>query len=287
MSNLRTRISSLKLSFTRGLRNYIERKANDRWNNFPFGKQPKAGRETYMQLAIDVRKKTYPTIDIYERDSGFSINADWMHDLALHTQVVIKESDLCYQHGRILYSTLSKYLHDNPINHPSEHIHIWETGTARGFSALCMAKALSEHERSGTIYTFDVLPHVSKMYWNCIDDLDGPKTRHELLEPWQDLVARHLIFHQGDSIHELPKVQTARIHFAFLDGMHTYEDVLFEFEQIKNCQHTGDVIVYDDYSPMQFPGLVKAVDEICESYGYSRITLNANEERGYVVAKKL
>lgn len=34
---------------------------------------------------------------------------------------------------------------------------------------------------------------------------------------------------------------------AFLDGAHTYEDVLFEFSQIRHRQSVGDVLVFDDY----------------------------------------
>lgn len=114
----------------------------------------------------------------------------------------------------------------------------------------------------------------------------APKTRAELLKPWEKLVERHVIFHQGNTKVELPKVQASRINFAFLDGAHTYEDVKFEFEHIKGRQQPGDVVVYDDYTPDQFPGLVRAVDEICERNGYVRADLKAHNRRGYVIATK-
>ena len=137
------------------------------------------------------------------------------------------------------------------------------------------------------ILTFDVLPHQTKMYWNCIaDHQQGLLTRAELLRPWQSLLEDYVIFHQGDTRLELPKVQTDRIHFAFLDGAHTYEDVMFEFTQVKDRQLPGDVIVYDDYTPSQFPGLVQAVDEICQHHRYHRTDLKAHSGRGYVVAIK-
>ena len=120
----------------------------------------------------------------------------------------------------------------------------------------------------------------------CIDDHDGIKTRAELLQPWNDLVERYIIFHQGDTQLELPKVKAERVHFAFLDGAHSYNDVMFEFEQIKKHQEIGDMIVYDDYTPQQFDGLVRAVDEICEKYQYRRTDLQAHSRRGYVVAVK-
>ena len=81
-------------------------------------------------------------------------------------------------------------------------------------------------------------------------------------------------------------MEAERIHFAFLDGGHSYEDVMFEFEQIRERQQPCDMIVYDDYTPKQFPGIVRAVDEICRRYHYRHIDLQAHTGRGYVVAVK-
>jgi len=131
-------------------------------------------------LAKEVRLNKYHQINEYEEQIGYAIDQEWFHDLALHTQIVVKESPLCYAHGRVLYSALSYYLQQHPPASPTDMVTIWETGTARGFSAICMAKALKDQQRAGTIITFDVLPHRTSMYWNCIDDWDGPKTRVEL-----------------------------------------------------------------------------------------------------------
>src|SRR3546814_5099559 len=68
------------------------------------------------------------------------IDRGWMEQLALHTQVVIKQIRLNYNHGRLLYAVLRRYLAECR----SEQAVIFETGTARGFSALCMARALQE-----------------------------------------------------------------------------------------------------------------------------------------------
>ena len=107
------------------------------------------------------------------------------------------------------------------------------------------------------------------MIWNCIDDHEGAKTRAQILSPWQPLIDQYILFHQGYSRIELPKVQLDRVHFAFLDGAHGYDDVMFEFKQIENKQQMGDTIIYDDYNS-DFPGLVRAVDEICTKYSYSK-----------------
>ena len=133
----------------------------------------------------------------------------------------IAPTDLISRFGESIKSVFK------PIN--LENIVILETGTARGFSSLCMAKALNDSKISGSILTFDVLPHTKKIYWNCITDhLEGPITRQELLEPWKQLVNNYIIFHQGYSNIELKKIGLQRINFAFLDGSHTYKDVLFE-----------------------------------------------------------
>lgn len=269
------------------LLHWMERWANKRWFDYPFGSQPHASKEEYLRLFKEVSKKEYEEIDAYEQISGFAIDMEWLHELALHTQVVIKKSPLCYAHGRVLYTALSRYLAETAARSLTDRITILEIGTARGFSALCMAKALHDQKRVGLIITFDLLPHQVPMFWNCIDDLDGPCTRAELLQTWKDLLQDYVVFHQGDTRLELPKVQTERVHFALIDGAHTYEDVNFEFEQIKERQQSGDMIVYDDYTPQQFPGLVKTVDEICAKHRYSRTDLKAYASRGYVVTTKL
>ena len=279
-------INSLRNRLVRLLYLKIERISNSRWYNSPFGEKPLAPKSEYLNLAAKASSKSYPEIDSFEDELGFSIDKDWLDELALHTQVVVKSSELCYQHGRILYTTLSKYINEYLVQDAGDRLTIWETGTARGFSALCMAKALADQGRAGVILTFDVLPHRTRMYWNCIDDHYGEKSRSELLKPWKDLVQNYIIFHQGDTRLEMPKVQAERINFAFLDGAHTYDDVLFEFGKIRDRQRSGDIIIYDDYSPGQFPGIVRAVDQICKENHYVRTELKAHDGRGYAIAKK-
>ena len=84
----------------------------------------------------------------------------------------------------------------------------------------------------------------------------------------------------------LQRVNLGRVHFAFLDGAHTHTDVIFEFRQVAGRQRPGDIVVFDDYTPCQYPGLVKAVDDVCNSYNYAPKKLFAHSGRGYVVAIK-
>ena len=275
----------LLLSITRKFGIWVDFILNYHWNTFPFGKQKIKKKEIYIELWRQEKSNIYPEVDQYEKNIGYKVDKSWLDNLALHTQVVIKASPLCWQHGRVLFARLSNWLNDNPIE-VIPVVTIWETGTARGFSALCMSKAIEEQGRVARIITFDVLPHNQRMFWNCIDDHDGPKSRSELLKPWRNLSSKYVIYYQGDSKITLKRVASERIHFAFLDGSHTYNDVMFEFNQIKDYQCSGDVIVFDDYTESQFPGLVRAVDEICSCFEYSRVELSAHQDRGYVIATK-
>lgn len=259
--------------------------ASKHWRTHPFGNSVRASHDTYMTLWEEERSRAYPEIDSYEQETGYTIEKDWLDKLALHTQIVVKNSPLCYQHGRILYAALSDYL--NKKTEPSKkNITIYETGTARGFSSVVMASALAKRNACGKILTFDVLPHNIPMYWNCIDDCERQKSRAEILKPWRELVENYVLFFEGDSFINLQAVQTERVHFAFLDGAHSYRDVAFEFKTVAARQKQGDVIIFDDYNSKQFPGLVRALDEGCDALGYDKRILRTGSDRAYVITTK-
>jgi predicted O-methyltransferase YrrM len=262
---------------------YLNKYINYRWYNSPLAKNVKADKDEYLKIWEYAKSKSYKLIDNFEQRNNQKIDKDWYHELALHTQVVIKKSEICYAHGRLLYSSLKSYIE----KHRYSYINIIETGTARGFSALCMAKAMEDANACGKIITFDVLPHNVKMYWNCIDDNDGKKTRSQLLLAYKSLTEKYIIFHQGNTKIELPKLQTHRIHFAFLDSAHDYYYLMSEFQYLLDKQKKNDIIFFDDYTPLKYPGVVKAVDEICETYKYSKEIITLNENRAFLIAMKL
>jgi len=260
----------------------MERVIYKKYYDYPFGKSPIANGSEYIKIWNEERVNSYPVVDEYELQLGYQIDNEWFHELALVTQVVIKQSRICYQHGRLLYATLAHYVENNDVS----RISIFETGTARGFSALCMAKALEDYKVCGTIITFDILPHDVQMYWNSVSDEEGPRTREELLIKYQSLIEKYIVFHQGDTGRELMKVKIPRVHFAFLDATHTYDQIWKEFNCIRNYQQAGDIVFFDDYTPAKFPGVVEAVNEICQKAGYSKHIVTVSEQRGYVVAEK-
>lgn len=250
----------------------------------PFGSSPRAEREAYIRLYDEAIKAIYPVIDEYEKAKGFSLDRQWLDKLALHTQVVIKKSRLNWQHGRLLYATLRAYLRDRVCD-GQEPVTIFETGTARGFSAVCMAKAMLDAQDIGTIVTLDILPHNTPIYWNCVDDHDGKKTRQGLLSPWPNELAQ-CVFIQGWTRQQLQRTGLSRVHFAFLDASHTKEDVLAEYAYVRERQKLGDMIVFDDVTPGLFDGVVTAVKEI-DNEGYYQVEyLTASSERGYAICKR-
>ena len=59
-----------------------------------------------------------------------------------------------------------------------------------------------------------------------------------------------------------------------------------EFSNIKKVQQKGDIIFFDDYTQVLFPGVVKAVDKICEQNDYCLNVVRLNNLRAYAIAVK-
>ena len=251
----------------------------------PIALKPMASKEKYLKLHNDAKNIKYSIIDDFEIKIGFKIDKEWLEDLALHTQVCIKNSDLNYQHGRILYSLLVKYINDRKDN-PDKSLVIFETGTSRGFSSICMSKAITDSKSEGKIITVDALPHNIPIYWNVIDDLDKPKKRSELINKWNVEINR-IVFIQGWTQNLLNKIGINRINFAFLDGSHTYKDIMREYNYVKSRQRKDDIIMFDDYSPNLFNGVVVAINKIHQNSEYKFEFIKVSNQRGYAIARKV
>ena len=117
-----------------------DRVFNKQFYNYPFGSKPHADKNKYIEIWNNAKSKKYAEIDSIEKQYKYAIDSVWLHDLALQTQVVIKGSEICYEHGRLLYAVLCDYISKNL----KSNLTIVETGTARGFSSICMAKAMED-----------------------------------------------------------------------------------------------------------------------------------------------
>ncbi len=252
----------------------------------PYCKKPLALKKDFLKLHKEAIANTNKLIDKYEIDSGYAIPKEYINKLALYTQICIKKSELNFQHGKLLYSSLSKYINDIKSNYPEENIPIivLETGTARGFSSICMSKAFSDNNANGTIITIDCVPHNERLLWNSINDLNGPKSREENLSDWEKELSR-IVFIQGWT-EVVNNIGLSRINFAFLDAQHTKDDVMFEFEYVSKRQKKGDIVIFDDVTTGLFNGVCDAILEIEKNYPYEITRIDSNKARGYAIAIK-
>ena len=254
--------------------------------NAPFCKKPLAPKEVYLKLHKEAVSNRNKLIEKYEIDCGYSIPEEYINNLALYTQICIKKSKLNFQHGKLLYSALSKYINDKKSTYSNEKdpIIVFETGTARGFSSICMSKALIDNNVNGFITTIDCLSHNQRFFWNSINDCDGPKTREENLSLWEKELSR-IVFIQGWT-ELINNIGLTRINFAFLDAQHTKNDVMFEFEYVSKRQKKGDIIIFDDVTPGLFDGVCEAINEIENNHSYEIKRIDCDKERGYAIALK-
>lgn len=214
---------------------------------------------------------------------NFTIDKNFILDLALFTQITLKNSAINIDHGKILYALLRSYLSENL---EKKNITIVEIGTAKGFSSICMAKALNDHNVNGKIFTFDILDHTSKRIWNSYADTSNGISRLDLLNKWQSLINDYIIFISGFSHINLKKIFFNRINFAFIDGSHYGHDVEFEFNEITKYQFKNDVIIFDDYNVVKYPDLSKKIDWLLNNKNYKRQIINGSNGRNYILAIK-
>jgi len=280
-------LKKIKLTF----RNYISHLyflpfLNKPFPKKPFCSRPLASKETYLRLHEEAITNINQSIKEYELISGYSISDDFINELALYTQICIKKSKLNFQHGRLLYSVISEYINKKKTQNSGNNkpIIVFETGTAKGFSSICMSKAFSDHNAFGIITTIDCISHNEKMFWNSISDWTGPRTRQQLLSRWEEELSR-IIFMQGWS-ESLSLIGFNRIHFAFLDAQHTKKDVLREFEYVSKRQKRGDIVVFDDVTAGVFDGVCEAIYEIKNNYSYKVLIIDSDKSRGYAIATK-
>lgn len=242
--------------------------------------------QQYHQLSTIAKTYNYGTIlDEIKNKFGYLHNKDEMDDIGLKLQISIKKSRPMYLHGYVISSALHHYLINNNYN----DIKILETGTARGFSSIIMARIMEMHNIQGTIHTLD---YVDK-FDNCLkaSQLKRSVSLNECVEEWKPLVDKYIVFEKGDSNKKLLDLsnQISRINFAFLDGAHYYNDLTNELKFVEQRQNVGDIIICDDYTQTQFPEIVRAVNDFLTNDKYEHTIYYGNDgikKRGYVYMKK-
>ena len=180
--------------------------------------------------------------------------------LLQHTGKTQKE----YGHGAVLFKIVAERCRQLGT---SSAVNVLELGTARGFSALVMARALEEMGVIGTILSVDIVRHDTPSYPARGGEEKVRYSRDELLQNWKELVERRIIFLCGSSWLTSEVIQRRRFPLIFIDEHHTYANTRRDLEFGSSHQHPGDVIVLDDYTD-NFPGVVRAVDEFVQKSGY-------------------
>ena len=199
---------------------------------------------------------------------------EWIDNLALKLSVSIKNSEPNWIHGYFLYDLINTYAQSTK----KREISFFESGTAKGFSAIIAAKAITNSDKIPNIVTIDILGN-EKRYWNAFGDFNGKRTRMDLLSEHKDLVSSiNFVKMRSRELNEKNSGNT-KIDLAFLDGPHTYADVKHEFKYVINRLEKNGIVFFDDYNQSRYPGIVKFVSEI-DLHNISYIT---NENRSYAI----
>ena len=81
----------------------------------------------------------------------------------------------------------------------------------------------------------------------------------------------------GESIKVLSNMPEHHFDFIFVDGDHSWENILPEFKEIERVIKPGGVIAYHD--TIHIPDVKKLIEYV-NHYKYNTITLNTSEGRG-------
>lgn len=232
-------------------------------------------KQEYHRIYNEEMAVAYPTIDAFEELLGYSIPHVFLAKVAW-LACPLKQNPPNWQHGRVIYAVLRNYLCNLPLG---ESYRCVDIGTAKGFSALCAAKALWDAQRPGHIHSIDVIDPNAKTTRNSISDCDGPTTLYELLAPFRGLISDRVSFHHNTGAVFLKDFEV-RVNFAFVDGKHRYDQVNAELKLLASRQEKGDVIVADD---IQIEGVGRAVGERAE---YDREFIDALPGRRYAIMRR-
>ena len=150
------------------------------------------------------------------------------------------------EHGILLYKLVRALSHEDPPV-------VIDIGTARGFSAITMARALLDANLGGMVYSVDVIDHQSRLNWHVgkqdsADPLANMSiSRSEVWHRWFDKESALVTPISGPSQEILDSWSFGPIDIAFVDGAHTYEAVRRDLATLDLLMTPAGVIILDDY----------------------------------------
>ncbi len=224
----------------------------------------------YARVFAEEQAREYPAIDAFERSCGVALDRTRLEDAARVLACPVKVNPPNWQHGRVLYALARAYLtnYNGPVT-------LLDIGTAKGFSALCLAWALRDVGGLGAVVSVDVIDPRARTYRNTVADCGGAKTLAEILEPWPD--ADSITFVCSTGVAWLDR-HPVRVNVAFVDGKHDGAVVHREGELLAGRQYQGDLVVFDD---IQIAGVGLAVEQLGAVYDLSYVA--PKPERIYAI----
>ncbi|MCH8833649.1 MAG: class I SAM-dependent methyltransferase [Thaumarchaeota archaeon] len=163
-------------------------------------------------------------------------------------------TNLNYERGLLLYGLIKKY-------HPTN---VLEFGTAKGFSTLCMAWAMSEVNDKGNIFTIDYIGYDQKIlhHYKKSDQIHKKIATRENL--WQDVAPsswlKNVKVLTGYGANVVSKNKFPKIQFFYIDAAHFYEGVKNDFFLSLTLSDSKSYILFDDYIERPFYGVKKLID---------------------------
>ena len=183
-----------------------------------------------------------------------------------------------YERGMLLYSLIAKYKPKNVL----------EFGTAEGYSALCMAWAMTDYDINGRIFTIDPkpfdIPVEREITWE-----KNPEHKTTLLstkELWNKFAKEEwikkievLTGFSGEILQKNAKV-LPKMDMGFIDGHHAYEAVIHDFYAFLQTASENFYLLFDDYNPDDSGDVTKVIDEeIVPNFDVTLIKTNAKKQR--------
>lgn len=228
-------------------------------------------RETYQAIFDAERAVSYPVVEAFEERMGFAIDRQRLEDAARILACPLKANPPNWQHGRVIYAAVRRYLVTQ-----TDPITALDIGTAKGFSALCLRWAIDDAPLgSGVVYSVDVRDPIGRERRNSVLEVDGPKALADFLAPWPEAKAIHFLQCTGV---EWLRMHQGRVHVAFVDGKHSYEAVVQEARLLADRQQEGDLVIFDD---AQIEGVSDAIGRAANAYHVSSLDILPN--RRYAV----
>ena len=183
-----------------------------------------------------------------------------------------------YERGILLYSLIAKYKPKNVL----------EIGTAEGYSALCMAWAMTDYDINGRIYTIDPkpfdVPIKREITWE-----ENPKHESIMLstkELWNKFANKEwikkievLTGFSGEILQKKTK-EFPKMNMGFIDGHHAYETVIHDFHAFLQTASENFSLLFDDYSYPVDVNVSKVInEEIVPNFDVTPIITNAKQQR--------